>query len=369
MTTICEKDKCVGCLACVSSCPVEAVRYEETMGECNAYITDNCIGCNMCKSRCQIVNPPSFRTPIKCFQGWNSDVNVRIKCTSGGVATGIAKSFILNGGKAVLCGFMNNTLGYCLVDKPEAVPSFSGSKYIKASMKGVHQLVLNQIKEGFRVLFIGLPCHVASLYKSLSKSEQRLLYTIDLICHGSPSMEMFNLFMEEYPEKFASVKDMNHLRFRDGYNYRISIGNEPLIHRKVLDKYTLAFINSISFTENCYECQYAKLDRVSDLTLGDSWGTELPLDEVTKGVSLILCQSEKGMQLLSETAVELKPVDMSIAQAYNHQLVRASARPPKRSRFMSMLRKGKSFNRSLYSSLFVSCIKQDIKQALFCRRR
>lgn len=40
----------------------------------------------------------------------------------------------------------------------------------------------------------------------------------------------------------------------------------------MFDKYTLAFLNSINYTENCYNCQYAKIERVSDLTIGDSWG-------------------------------------------------------------------------------------------------
>lgn len=36
---------------------------------------------------------------------------------------------------------------------------------------------------------------------------------------------------------------------------------------------------------------------LSDITLGDSWGTELS-GEVKNGVSLILCQSEKGKELI-----------------------------------------------------------------------
>ena len=56
---------------------------------------------------------------------------------------------------------------------------------------------------------------------------------------------------------------------------------------------TAMFLNSTSYTENCYECKYAKTERISDLTLGDSWGSRLTEDEIHKGVSLALCQTEK----------------------------------------------------------------------------
>lgn len=37
--------------------------------------------------------------------------------------------------------------------------------------------------------------------------------------------------------------------------------------------------------------------RAGDLTIGDSWGTEMT-SELPKGVSLVLCQTKKGQELL-----------------------------------------------------------------------
>lgn len=46
-----------------------------------------------------------------------------------------------------------------------------------------------------------------------------------------------------------------------------------------------------------YSCQYAQTNRVGDLTIGDSWGTEMT-EELSKGVSFVMCQTEKGKALL-----------------------------------------------------------------------
>lgn len=88
-----------------------------------------------------------------------------------------------------------------------------------------------------------------------------------------------------------------------------------------IDKYSIAFLNSICYTENCYECQYARLERSSDVTLGDSWGTNLSNEEQKRGISLILCQTKKGQELLDLAELELREVDLDCAVQYNHQLI------------------------------------------------
>ena len=40
----------------------------------------------------------------------------------------------------------------------------------------------------------------------------------------------------------------------------------------------------IDYTENCYSCRYASQSRVSDISLGDSWGSELSEEEKKKGI-------------------------------------------------------------------------------------
>ena len=58
---------------------------------------------------------------------------------------------------------------------------------------------------------------------------------------------------------------------------RSRIASERLIC--VQDMYTYAFLTSLDYTANCYSCQYATLSRVSDITIGDSWGSDRPDSE------------------------------------------------------------------------------------------
>ena len=63
----------------------------------------------------------------------------------------------------------------------------------------------------------------------------------------------------------------------------------------------MTFLNATTYTENCYQCQYARIERSGDITLGDSWGSDLEKSIQDKGVSLVLCQNEKGKELINQT--------------------------------------------------------------------
>lgn len=58
---------------------------------------------------------------------------------------------------------------------------------------------------------------------------------------------------------------------------------------------------------------------MGDLTLGDSWGTEI-YEEESEGISLALAQTNKGMELLSMANLELRDVDLEKAKIPNTQL-------------------------------------------------
>ncbi|UCB46419.1 MAG: 4Fe-4S binding protein [Spirochaetota bacterium] len=64
-------DKCVGCLACVSVCPVEALDYEDITDPKNPrrvmiHYTDTCIFCGTCEAACIADNEG-----IKLSNEWN----------------------------------------------------------------------------------------------------------------------------------------------------------------------------------------------------------------------------------------------------------------------------------------------------------
>lgn len=53
MKTVCEIDKCAGCMACIESCPQNAIKIEDTLSAYNAVISEEkCIDCGICFRVC-----------------------------------------------------------------------------------------------------------------------------------------------------------------------------------------------------------------------------------------------------------------------------------------------------------------------------
>ena len=182
------------------------------------------------------------------------------------------------------------------------------------------------------MLFIGLPCQVAAVTNYVGDKLRERLFTVDLICHGTPSSMLLNLYLKQ---QGILKTDIKHIAFRSENNtFNLQVNHQNLEDPRIQDRYTMAFLSSLTYTENCYSCKYAQEERVSDITIGDSWGSELSDEEIKKGISLILCQTEKGKQMVSNLSLHIEEVDLDKAVANNHQLRHPSQIPEMRSFFL-----------------------------------
>lgn len=365
MKTVCTLNKCAGCMACVDICPKGAINIEDNLSFYNAVINeDRCIDCNVCHQICQSNHPSEVISPIEWYQGWSENSEQRKKCSSGGFATGIAKSFIGSGGVVCSCTFEKGEFIFEFAETAEELNKFIGSKYVKSDPSGVYKAVREELKKGQRVLFIGLPCQISAMKNYVGTKLSENLYTIDLICHGTPSPKLLEIFLEQYGLTLSKLKD---IKFRTKAKFQLYGDHKSIVTQGVSDKYSIAFLNSLIYTENCYSCPYARKERVSDLTLGDSWGSELAAEEQKRGISLVLCQTAKGREMLNNAELQLKTVDIDKAVASNHQLEHPSVMPKGREKFFNGLKKQK-FNFSVFRQLPKQCLKQDIKQILIRTR-
>lgn len=367
MKTVCKQDYCTGCMACVGKCKKEAITIKDTISAYNAVIDESkCISCGACEQVCPNNRKVELKEPISWQEGWAID-DIRMKASSGGAASAMMKYFVEKGGYVAACLFRNGEFLFDITDKKNELINFTGSKYVKSNPAGIYDQIVKKLMSGNKVLFIGLPCQVAATKNytaSLPANKSENLFTIDLICHGSPSPKILNLALHE---KDVEIKQLKEIRFRNKTNFGISSQNKDREYKTITpagvqDMYTYAFLTSLDYTENCYSCRYATLGRVSDVTIGDSWGSDRPDSEKGKGISLMLCQTNKGMALLENSGLQLEKVNIEKAIEANHQLRHPSIAPETRMTFFANLDRG--FHRAVSKCAPKIYYKQKLKENL-----
>ena len=108
MKTVCKKDQCAGCKACVEICSKKAIQIVDSVVAYNAIIDeDKCINCGACHKICQANKLPVQLEPIIWKEGWANDQKIREKASSGGMATAIELAFVNNGGTVCSCSLKN----------------------------------------------------------------------------------------------------------------------------------------------------------------------------------------------------------------------------------------------------------------------
>lgn len=352
---------CAGCMACVDVCPTGSIRVVRGTSYYTPDVNQNlCVDCGRCTKVCQQLHPAEAKEPFAWFQGWAKDPNERSSSSSGGFASAISRSFLASGGAVCSCVFKEGEFRFAVADHPDEVVKFKGSKYVKSDPSGAYKTVRRMLSDGRKVLFIGLPCQVSAMRNYVGSKLADLLYTVDLICHGTPSLQLLDLFLQE---NGTSLDRLQNITFRRKESFQVSEGEIAVEAVGATDRYTLAFLEGLSYTENCYSCAYARTARVSDLTLGDSWGSEL-IDEASSGISLALCQTRKGKELLDDAGLKLFEVDIDRAVEHNCQLRSPSIMLPRRRRFFDDLDAGMSFGKAVCRALPKQCLKQGIKRFL-----
>ncbi|MBS5311343.1 MAG: Coenzyme F420 hydrogenase/dehydrogenase, beta subunit C-terminal domain [Clostridiales bacterium] len=355
MKTICELNMCNGCMACVEKCHRNAITIKDDLKYYNALVdTKKCVDCGLCTKVCPRENDNDMSKPKWWYQGW-ADSEIREHASSGGAASAIIRTFIKNGGYVASCLFDSGKFVFEVTNEMAVARKFAGSKYVKSNPEKIYGKIQSLLKANQKVLFIGLPCQVAAVNQFIK--DKTNLVTADLICHGTPSPYLLKKCLQEYGQDINTLTDIN---FRIKSLYELNRDGKPIAAFHTMDNYLIAFLHSYDYTENCYSCKFATLDRVSDITLGDSWGTELS-GEVKNGVSLILCQSEKGKELIESAGLNLLDVDINNAILHNEQLNKPSKCSKSRDQFFENYNKYNNFGRALVKTAPGIVAKEKVK--------
>lgn len=357
LDSVCDFDSCTGCMLCVNICPKNSIIIEEGLLSYKPIINNvTCIDCGLCKKKCPVLAQRELIRPILWKQGW-AEEEIRNRAASGGAASAIMKGFLNSGGYVASCYFKEGIFGFHVTDNWEEACKFAGSKYVKSNPGFIYKEINELLAANQKVLFIGLPCQSAAVQNICNKHDN--LYTVDLICHGTPSSKLLKQFLTECGYEWDKIST---IKFRDENIFGISVDGKRIVPHSIIDSYTRLFLHGVDYTENCYSCRYATLNRVSDVTLGDAWG-QLS-DTVSGGVSLVLCQTEKGINLLENSGLLLKEVDLDRAIEANQQLNCPSRKHSSRGIFFNEVNKGRSIRRATVKALPKESIKQILKMGL-----
>ena len=316
-----HENNCTGCGMCAEICPVGAIALKsDDLGRFVATVDKNkCIDCGLCTRKCHAMNKLQEKHPLKCFAALVQDDEIYHSTSSGGVATAFGKEIIKSGGCVYGAAFKApNQVEHIRVDNLTELNRLKGSKYVLSRTEGIFQSVLRDLKYDLPVLFVGTPCQVAALLSFLPKEFPNLI-TVDLICHGTPPETYFS----QHLEHTVKNKTINNVSFRvKDYLFRVDGEDEILYQRKSdEDYYFSAFLKGLIFQEPCYSCKYAKLQRCSDITIGDFWGIgKNNLPDKYKSIVLINSPKADAFWTTSQHTLLFEQRDVAEGAAGNSQL-------------------------------------------------
>lgn len=314
MINIKDKKNCCGCKACEIICPKNCI--EMTVDEEGFWYPivdkDKCIDCGMCEKSCPILNKASRKKSFdaKVYGAYSNNESIRINSSSGGMFSELAASVLEKNGAVFGCT-MNDDFSFAKHIKVEAIddlPKLQGSKYLQSDTNITFEEVKNCLQNGQEVLYSGTPCQIAGLKSYLGKySKDYNLVTVDIICHGVPSSNVWNCYKSALVKKFDSTVEKISFRNKSNgwQNYSLLCEFENKKEYKKFagdDLYLRGFVADYYLRPSCYDCQFKGDNIKSDITLADFWGIDKvnPKFNDDKGVSLVVINSQKGQQIFDE---------------------------------------------------------------------
>ena len=229
-----------------------------------------------------------------------------------------------------------------------------GSKYIQAEVGDAFLKVINWLADNpnRNMLVVGTGCQIAGLDLLLREKKLReRVVLVDLICHGAASPKLWKDFIHRVEEKNGGVID--YLAFKDKRNKWEAPRTFAKIHETELSikPYADWFYMGWSLRESCYNCPYTKIDRNSDITIGDFWGIQniMPDFYDEMGVSLLITHSAEGERVFNGIKNDITFRESNRADCLQPRLIKPQTRPKDRDMFWrDMIEKGLDYCENRY---------------------
>lgn len=370
MVKLADIKDCAGCSACYASCGRSAISMKaDAEGFLQPVIDEaKCVNCGLCVKACPALAKLPPRTPLAIYAAKAKDDELRLKSSSGGVFSLLARAVIAEGGVVFGAGFDHSDwhVMHKSAENEEELEGLRGSKYVQSEMGDVFRRVKDELSKNRKVLFSGTPCQITGLRLFLGKEYNNLLL-VDVVCHAAPSPLAWRKYLEKRlfavnESSLSSIKQISFRRKNCGWKrYSLSLkstnGNEYL-KDLTQDTFLRGFNSELYNRPSCHNCHSRELKSGSDLTIADYWRVHEKLPEMDddRGTSLVLVNTSKGECAFRSVDGMVNAVvsDYEDAIRVNPSIVKSSSPSKKRSLFF------KSVHKSDFDRLVVRLLRRPI---------
>lgn len=343
------KDQCTSCTACSNICPKQCISFNKDKDRFNYPEIDKskCIKCSLCENICPVINKKQTNSKTRAYAVKNKNEEVRLESTSGGFFSLLADYVLENDGYVAGATYDENfAVKHIIINDRSELYRLRGAKYSQSELGNIFFSIKKLLEEGKMVLFSGTPCQCEGL-KAFLKKDYKNLITADLICHGVPSPEVWQKYIDYRSDKENGgirPKKIN-MRCKDSgwsnYGYSTEFVYENGKRTLVLnsrDLFMKAFVGNICLRESCSDCKAKGINRVTDFTLGDYWGiwNQYPEFDDNRGTSAVFVHSDKGEELLKYLNGQLEMIKTDAENVYkeNISFIESSKSHPDRNEFL-----------------------------------
>lgn len=341
-----NKKKCNGCGACKQICPRQCISMEEDSEGFLYPQIDNkkCIHCNLCDKVCSELHPFSIQEPLICLAAKNNDTKIKLNSSSGGIFSALAE-FTLSKGGIVFGARFDDNWGVVMdyIDTKDDLWKFRGSKYLKCDIGQTYLQAKSFLEKGLLVLYTGSSCQIAGLKRFL-KIDYTNLIAVDYLCHGAPSPLLWKKYLNQIMHgNISKIKEISFKNKKRGWrNFSLIINSEQ---ENIIDDifsenaYMKAFLSDLSLRPSCYSCSARNGHASSDITIGDHWAinTINPEFDDDMGVSLILVNTIKGIEIFKQLNINSLKTDFQLSKKWNGAFYPQTEEHLHRKRFFKQL--------------------------------
>lgn len=282
------------------------------------------------------------------YSGFAKDEDKLLESSSGGFATVLSEKFIQAGGCVYGVAYAPSfkKLEYVCAESLDDLKKIKGSKYTECNKIEFRQIE-ECLKNGRKVLFIGLGCSVGAVLKFLEKQNLDLanFFTIDVLCSGPVPAKIHELFIDELEKKYKSKLISFASRTKKNSwmpYYLIAKFENGKVYSDLFEYTDYGFLFQNLVLNKCQNCHFKGDCHKGDLCIGDCWGLKEGMSGWNKnGVSVVIEQTEKGKSLLSLLGndFDIQKIDDSIVLKHNPAYFESRKEGLSCDNFLSLLEK------------------------------